>query len=247
MMKYNSQRGKMKIREYGRYIQGMVDFAKSKETKEERTKIAKGIIEMMAILFPSSKSVEDYRVKLWNHLFILADYDLDVDCPYPTPTPEEKAARPARMKYPKQNIRYRHYGKSVEILISKALKMEDKEKQMEFAQGIATVMKMTYRNFSNDAVVDDTIKEDLAFMSNGVLRLDDESTINNMPLRNNTDLSRMNNMRNGRPNNNRNRNGRPNNNRNRNSDGTGSGSGSGFGNNKRRFNNNNNRNNNRPR
>jgi len=150
------------------------------------------------------------------------------------------------MKYPKQNIRYRHYGKSVEILINKALKMEDKEKQMEFAQGIATVMKMTYRNFSNDAVVDDTIKEDLAFMSNGVLRLDDESTINNMPLRNNTDLSRMNNMRNNRPNN-RNRNGRPNNNRNRNSDGTGSGSGSGFGNNKRRFNNNNNRNNNRPR
>lgn len=236
----------MKIREYGRYIQGMVDFAKSKETKEERTKLAKGIIEMMAILFPQSKSVEDYRQKLWNHLFILADYDLDVDCPYPTPVAEEKAKAPERMKYPKQNIRYRHYGKSVEILINKALKMEDKEKQMEFAQGIATVMKMTYRNFSNDAVVDDTIKEDLAFMSNGVLRLDDESTINNMPLRNNTDLSRMNNMRNNRPNN-RNRNGRPNNNRNRNSDGTGSGSGSGFGNNKRRFNNNNNRNNNRPR
>jgi hypothetical protein len=77
--------------------------------------------------------------------------------------------------------------------------------------------------------------------------LDDESTINNMPLRNNTDLSRMNNMRNGRPNNNRNRNGRPNNNRNRNSDasGTGTSSGGSF-NGKRRFNNNNNRNN-RPR
>ena len=39
-IEYNSEREKLIIPEYGRHIQKMVDFAISRETKEERNKVA---------------------------------------------------------------------------------------------------------------------------------------------------------------------------------------------------------------
>ncbi|MEN9523786.1 MAG: hypothetical protein RL065_2163 [Bacteroidota bacterium] len=182
-MQYNSQRGGIIIREYGRHIQNMVDFIVKIEDKEKRNYYAKYAIEMMGMLFPHLKNVEDFRHKLWDHLFIMSDFKLDVDSPYPTPTSETVVVKPQRLKYPKHKVEFRHYGHNVEILIDKALTETDAEKQKEFAQGIATVMKMTYRNWNSDDVNDDTIKDDLRMMSNGGLTLDEDQRIANMKQR----------------------------------------------------------------
>jgi len=182
-MQYNSQRGEIIIREYGRHIQKMVDIITAIEDREKRNHYAKYAIEMMGMLFPHLKNVEDFRHKLWDHLFIMSDFKLDVDSPYPTPTRETVIAKPKRLKYPKHKVEFRHYGHNVEILIEKALKETDAEKQKEFAQGIATVMKMTYRNWNSDDVNDDTIKDDLRMMSDGVLALDEDQRIANMQQR----------------------------------------------------------------
>jgi len=243
MIKYNSQRGKINIREYGRHIQHLVEYTKKVEDRSERNKLALCIIELMALLFPHTKSVEDFKHKLWDHLFVIADFELDVDAPYPVPSREIITRKPDRLIYPKNKIKFRHYGKSVEILISKALLEEDKAKQQDFAQAIATVMKMTYRNFNHEGVVDDTIKDDLVFMSNGGLKLAEDAGINNMPLRNNTDnnvIAPVNRNRNNRNNRNRNQSGGGGNNERR----SNSGANPNNPNFKRKFNKGNNRNNN---
>ncbi|MFM2224234.1 MAG: hypothetical protein RJA07_436 [Bacteroidota bacterium] len=238
-MQYNSQRGEIIIREYGRHIQKMVDIITAIEDREKRNHYAKYAIEMMGMLFPHLKNVEDFRHKLWDHLFIMSDFKLDVDSPYPTPTPDTVVAKPKRLKYPKHKVEFRHYGHNVEILIEKALKETDTEKQKEFAQGIATVMKMTYRNWNSDDVNDDTIKDDLRMMSGGVLALNEDQRIANMQQR---QFHQNNN--NNRNNKNKkpfvNRNG---NNNNRNNNG-GSGGNQNNNPNNNRSNNNNNRNNN---
>lgn len=247
-MIYNSQRSKLIIKEYGRHIQQLVDYTKTLTDREERNNYAKTIIELMGMLFPHLKNVEDFRHKLWDHLFIMAEFNLDVDSPYPIPTKEVKEARPAPLKYPKNSIKFRHYGKNVEILIEKAIAETNLEKQTDFAQGIATVMKMTYRSFNREGVTDDTIREDLRMMSDGILNLSNEVDIEQGVKRNiNIDNSEgvpprrkmFNNNRNG--NNNNNRNGNNNNNRNNNGNGNNR---NGNNNNNNRNNNNNNRNNN---
>jgi hypothetical protein len=248
-MPYNTNQGKITIKEYGRHIQLLILYTKTLEDRTQRTLHANNIIELMALLFPNSKTVEDFRHKLWDHLFLIAEYDLDVDCPYPLPIREIKEMRPAKLKYPKAKLNYRHYGKNVEILIAKALKETDKDKQTDFAQGIATVMKMTYRSFNRENVTDDVIKEDLSMMSNYNLQISHEVDIEQGPMRNidngETPIRRRQfgrdnrggvNNRNNRNNNNRNNNTNNNNSNNRNSNNRNSNNNRN--NNNRRFNDN---------
>jgi hypothetical protein len=219
-MQYNSQRDNIIIREYGRHIQKVVDIITAIEDREKRNHYAKYAIEMMGMLFPHLKNVEDFRHKLWDHLFIMSEFKLDVDSPYPTPTPDTVVAKPKRVRYPKNKVEFRHYGHNVEILIAKAIEQKDPVKQKDFAQGIATVMKMTYRNWNSDDVNDDTIKDDLRMMSDGILALDEDQRIANMQQRQFHQQSNRPNKNNRKPFNNRNNNNRnPNNSNNTNAGG----------------------------
>ena len=142
-MEYNTTRNHLIIREYGRHIQKMAEFTLTLEDEEDRKRNAYSIIELMALLNPHVKSVEDYKHKLWDHLHIITDFQLEVDSPYPKPTREKVSARPERMAYPKRYPKYNHLGKNIEIVIDKALNEEDTEKRQGFANSIAYYMKLT--------------------------------------------------------------------------------------------------------
>ncbi len=245
-MQYNTERGKLIIKEYGRHFQKVVNQIMLVEDREKRNQLAKAAIELMGMLFPHLKNVEDFRHKLWDHLFMMSEFKLDVDSPYPIPTAETIVAKPKQLKYPRHKVKFRHYGHNVEVLIDKALAEADEKKKELFAESIATVMKMTYRNWNNEDVNDDTIKDDLRMMSEGVLSLDDEQRIQNMQLRN--DFSKgigTNNTRKNFSNNNRRNNNRNNNSSGNRSNSGGNSNGGNQPNNNRRSNNNNNPNNNR--
>jgi hypothetical protein len=87
-MEYNTTRSHLVMKEYGRHVQGMVGHLLTIEDKERRQKNAQAVIELMGFLNPHLKNVEDYRHKLWDHLFLIADFNLEVDSPYPIPTRE---------------------------------------------------------------------------------------------------------------------------------------------------------------
>ncbi len=168
-MEYNTQRNHLTIREYGRHIQKMVEYLFTIEDRDKRQKNAYALIELMGFLNPHLKNVEDFRHKLWDHLFLISDFKLDVDSPYPIPTRETLKARPAPLPYPKRYPKYNHLGKNIEIVIDKALSEEDGEKRQGFANAIAYYMKLTYSNWHKELVHDDTIQTELNTITKGEL------------------------------------------------------------------------------
>ena len=168
-MEYNTTRNHLIMKEYGRHIQKMVEYLLSIEDKEERQRNAYAVIELMGFLNPHLKNVEDFRHKLWDHLFLISDFTLDVESPYPIPTRETLKARPERLGYPKRYPRFNHLGKNIEVVIDKALSEENPEKKQGFANAIAYYMKLTYSNWHKELVHDDTIQSELSAMTNGEL------------------------------------------------------------------------------
>jgi hypothetical protein len=175
-MRYNTTREKLVMPEYGRNIQQMVDFLKTIEDPVKRQKNAKAIIELMGVLNPHLKNVEDFRHKLWDHLYLIADFDLDVESPYPTPTREKIFKRPEPLKYPSaQRRKQRHLGKNLAAVIDKALAETDEEKRKGFTQSIAYYMKLAYTNWHKEPIHDDMIREELSEITKGELNVGDGS------------------------------------------------------------------------
>ncbi|MCW3074085.1 MAG: hypothetical protein JWP69_1154 [Flaviaesturariibacter sp.] len=168
-MEYNTGRNHLVIREYGRHIQKMVDHILTIEDRDRRQKQAGVVIELMGILNPHLKNVEDFRHKLWDHLFLISDFKLDVDSPYPIPTREKLMARPEPLSYPRRYPKYAHLGKNLELVINKALKEEDGAKRQGFANAIAYYMKLAYNNWHKDQVQDDAIQQELTNITKGQL------------------------------------------------------------------------------
>lgn len=177
-MMYNTEREAIIMREYGRNLQRCIDYAKKLPTKEKRQAAAENIIQIMGILNPQIKNVQDYEKELWSQLFIMSDFELDVDAPYPVPmSHEEVFARPDPLPYPKSIIKMKHYGKNVQSLIKRAVALDDPEKEEELIQLIANYMKTSYKNWSNEEVNNDLIREDIRNLSRGELEISDDMDI----------------------------------------------------------------------
>ena len=170
-MEYNTNRTKLLMPEYGRNIQQMVEYCKSLPSKEERNEVAKTIVEFMGQRNPHLRDEENYKHKLWDHLYILADYDLDVDAPYPFPTREELAQKPNRMDYPSFDNEYKFYGKSILQLIDRAIELEEGEEKEALIQVIANNMKKSYNVYNKEHVQDEVIFRHLKELSQDKLDL----------------------------------------------------------------------------
>lgn len=226
---YNSTRNKLILSEYGRNVQNMVKYIVELPTKEERNRYAQVVIDLMGFLNPHLRDVADFKHKLWDHLQIISNYKIDVDAPYPAPEPEALAAKPAPLRYPNQRIKYKHYGKTIELMMDKAKSIEEPARKQHMVQAIANFMKMAYVQWNKDSVADESIISDLKAMSNGELTLEENVNLNRVEYRtppaNNNNRGRTNNQNNNQRNNNnarnnnnnqRNNNQNNNNNRNRN-------------------------------
>lgn len=169
-MEYNTTRSRMLMPEYGRNVQKMVEYLLTIEDRATRLRNAEAVIELMGTLNPHLKVIEDYKHKLWDHLYQMTDFELDVDSPYPKPTREEVFQKPEVLPYPQRKIPNRHLGINLDALLQKALVEQDPEKRQGLTQAIGYYMKLAYTNWHREPVHDDMIKNELALLSNGLLQ-----------------------------------------------------------------------------
>ncbi|MCQ2317333.1 MAG: DUF4290 domain-containing protein [Bacteroidales bacterium] len=170
-MDYNTGREKIVISEYGRNIQVMIRHLMEIEDRKERTEAAYFVVSVMAQMNPQVKESNDYNHKLWDHLHIIANYELDVDGPFPKPTPEMQQQKPDHVGYQKNNIRFGHYGQYIYDVVKKVKEMEDGPKRQAILVNIANHMKRDYLNWNRDTVNDLLILDDLYKISDGEITL----------------------------------------------------------------------------
>lgn len=170
-MEYNTSKTQLQIPEYGRIIQQLVERCKEVEDREERNEMAAAIVDFMGQRNPQLRDEANYKHKLWDHLFILAKYDLDVDSPYHIPTAEEMQVKPKRMEYPKLQGDFKFYGKSILQLIEKAIELESGDEKDALIQVIANNMKKSYNVYNKEHVQDEVIFRHLKDLSENRLDL----------------------------------------------------------------------------
>ncbi|NOS90359.1 MAG: DUF4290 domain-containing protein [Cyclobacteriaceae bacterium] len=168
---YNTQREGIILKEYGRNVQKLVNYIRTIPEKEKRTKMATTLIELIKQLAPVVKEAHENPQRMWDDLYIIADFNLDIDNPFTTPDRTILFKKPRKMEYPQSEVRFKHYGKNVERLIKEAIKKEDPAEREEATIYLGKLMKTFYSNWNKETLDDSVIVKDLQIMSQGKLTL----------------------------------------------------------------------------
>ncbi|WP_018620308.1 DUF4290 domain-containing protein [Spirosoma luteum] len=157
------------MKEYGSSIQKLVDNMVNIEDRSTRTRYAHILIELMRQIHPNMKDGQDYYNKLWDDLYIMSNFTLDVDSPYPPPSEEALGKKPQRVPYNTHRLKFKHFGRNVDLLVAKAVALEDPEERRTFVSYLTRLMKTFYQAWNKESVEDETIYQSLIELSDGKL------------------------------------------------------------------------------
>ncbi|MEZ0486836.1 DUF4290 domain-containing protein [Fibrella aquatica] len=224
-----TQESNVRLKEYGSSIEKMVKYLLTIEDREKRTRQAHILVELMRQIHPGMKDGQDYYNKLWDDLYIISEFKLDVDSPFPPPSPEVLGKKPKKIEYQYHNLKYKHFGQNINLLVERAINTEDPEEKRAFVSYLTRLMKTFYMAWNKETVEDETIYQSLLDISKGKLAADiqlirDEGLVEGSPRERTEDqpqkLGRQPQLKpyagNYQPQQQRNRPDRPNNNNNRN-------------------------------
>lgn len=171
---YNTTRKTLIIKEYGRNVQELVKYAMTIEDKDKRTKLAHIIISVMQQVNPNSNgnsNNEEYFKKLWNHIYMISEYELDVDYPFEVSKNEIVNHNPEQVDYKDNKIRYRFYGKNTELVLKSLAEREENPERLALLIAMANQMKEMYIAWNKSIVGDELIKDHILEITNGKLTL----------------------------------------------------------------------------
>ncbi len=168
---YNTSREPLAMPEYGRNVLKMVEQLKAIPDKEKRTEQARAVVKVMELLNPQVHTQENFDHKLWDHLYMIAGYDLDVDAPYPCPEPEVFSSAPVPVPMKGTRIKAFHYGRNIESIIQLLCELPDGEVKTEMIRSLAIYMRTQYLIWNKDSVADETIFADIEKLSDYRLKV----------------------------------------------------------------------------
>jgi hypothetical protein len=177
---YNYTRSKLFLPEYGRHIHEMVESLLTIEDRHERSRQAKAVIAVMGNLNPLLRDTADFTHKLWDHLFIMSDFQLDVDSPYPRPSRVDLTVTPQRLTYSQQRITHKHYGKYVSAMIRK-LASDGGEGIGPTVENIARFMRAKSFEYNQEHPNNEVIINDIKQMSDGAISINEDAIISARP------------------------------------------------------------------
>ncbi len=150
-------------------MQKLVDNMVNIEDREKRTRYAHILVELMRQIHPNMKDGQDYYNKLWDDLYIMSNFTLDVDSPYPPPSEEALGKKPQRVPYNTHPLKFRHFGHNIDLLIAKAVALNEPDERRAFVSYLTRLMKTFYQAWNKESVEDETIYQSLIELSNGKL------------------------------------------------------------------------------
>lgn len=172
MSEYNTQKPRLILREYGRNIQKLVEYMSGVDDNEKRNAYAAVLVDLMRQINPNIKDSNEYNQKLWDDLFIMSDFKAEVDSPYPKPEKEILSRKPQKVDYNVNRIKYKHYGRNIELIVDKAVKTEDPEERESFIIYLGKLMKTFYASWNKEVVSDQVIIDHIKELSKNKLDID---------------------------------------------------------------------------
>ncbi len=179
-MDYNTQREQLKLPDYGRNIQKMVNFCASIRDRKERTRVAQGIVDIMGNMNPHLRDVPDFKHKLWDHLAIMSQFSLDIDWPYTVVNKQILYAKPENIPYSTNKIQYKHYGKYIQVWIKRIIELENDDEKLALLVIIANYMKVLFVTWKKEQVPDSLIFEEIDRLSAGKVTIPEGLRLNDV-------------------------------------------------------------------
>ncbi|MBR1576365.1 MAG: DUF4290 domain-containing protein [Bacteroidales bacterium] len=174
---YNTERERLSMPEYGRNILKMVEQLKQIGDRDKRSEQARAVVKSMEILNPQVHQQENYSQKLWDHLYMIAGYDLDIDAPYPAPVPEVMESKPLTIPLKNKPVKAAHYGRNIESIIDLIASEPEGEIKRAMLTSLAVYMRQQYLIWNKDSVADETIFKDIERLSDGRIQVPADITL----------------------------------------------------------------------
>ena len=180
-MEYNTKRGDMQFREYGRSVKKIIENVCSLPEGNTKTEAAQGIVTMMALVSGVSLRDDVSYHKLWDHLMVMSDFQLKSAWPFDAEElealenrqKEQQDDKKERLSYKDKTIASRHYGEYLESMLHNLKEMPDGNEYNELVTLLAQQAKRDYLVW-NGELADDNIIVDY------MVRVADDSRINDL-------------------------------------------------------------------
>lgn len=171
----NREKSRLLLSEYGRNVQRMVAYLKTIEDRELRNRQAEVVVAVMGNVNPAQRDSEGFQHMLWDHLFMIADFDLDVDAPYPKPTPAMFAPHPKRMSSSQSYIAQKQYGANVRRMVETLAGEPQSEERDAAAASVAKYMKQKSFEYNKEFPSNEGVIGDIRLMSRGRIVLESDT------------------------------------------------------------------------
>lgn len=172
---YNTSRSLLKNAELGRHFQEYISQVIAEPDKEKRTRMAYSLVNSLSILNPAVKSQSNWEEKLWGAVLRTGGKELDINAPYPMPEEETLEFKPAQIPYSNSKIRFRFYGRNLQLLIEQASKMEEGTEKQVMVNMIASFMFNSSKSWNNENLSNQAIADHLKMLSANKLEVDSEA------------------------------------------------------------------------
>ena len=162
---YNTEVDRLRMPEYGRNVLKMVGQLRLIEDKAKRSEQAAAVVRTMELLNPQVHQQEDWQHKLWDHLYMIAGYDLDIDAPFAPPLQADVESKPLPIPLKTDRVRFRHYGRNIESILELIATEPEGEMKTAMIRSLAIYMRQQYLIWNKDSVADKTIFNDIEKLS----------------------------------------------------------------------------------
>lgn len=172
-MEYNTKRGDMQFREYGRTVKKMIDKVCEVEEGDARNEATRALVSVMGLVGGMSIRDEVSLHKLWDHLMVLSEFRLASAWPYSQEELEHLKQRASeetyhpdkRLPYKNTQISRRHYGAYLESMMRQLKQTPDGEEYDTLATLVAQQAKRSYLVWNGDLSDDNILVNQIAQVS----------------------------------------------------------------------------------
>ena len=105
-------------------------------------------------------------------MHIISNFKLDIDAPFEEPPHSLLTKKPEKVLYSHNRIRFRHYGRNIELLVEKILALAEGEEKEKAVVYLGSLIKAYHQTWNKETPDDTLVLQNIKKLSNNELDID---------------------------------------------------------------------------